>query len=159
MPIYRFLLRLCGDPDLAADLAQETLLRGWKARRQLRGADAAKVWLFRIAVNVWKDRCRTRQNILCQGRCDDQPGSDPTPEDQAAAKELGRAVWRAIDLLPERQKQIMHLRMLEQMEPGEIAQTLQLSPALVRSNLAAARRKLRQLFEQRPAERQPTTGP
>lgn len=146
LPLYRFLLRLSRDEHLAADLTQETLMRAWRRRHTLRETDRVRSWLFRIGINAWKDHTRARAK---QPRQDDwfaQPGREPSPLQVASTNELGRAVWEAIDGLPERQKQVMHLRMVEQMEPHEIAETLGLDAGLVRSNLAAARKKLRQLF-------------
>src|SRR4051794_10388202 len=50
--IYRYALRLTCRPDLAEDLTQETLLRGWRSRHKLRDKRAARVWLFRIATSL-----------------------------------------------------------------------------------------------------------
>ena len=146
LPLYRFLLRLSRDPDIAADLTQETLLRAWKNRSKVRDQRATRVWVFRIAVNLWSDRGRSTANRPSNDGWEDESSREPNPADLAAANELGRAVWEAIDHLPEKQKQVMHLRVLEQMEPKEISETLNLDPALVRSNLSAARRRLRQLL-------------
>ena len=60
--VYRFALRLAGDPHLAEDLTQETYLRAWRGRRQLRSAQSARVWLFRISVNLWRDQLRRGQS-------------------------------------------------------------------------------------------------
>lgn len=46
--LLRVARRLCGDPDLARDLAQETWLRAWRARHKLRSRAAARAWLIRI---------------------------------------------------------------------------------------------------------------
>ncbi len=149
LPLYRFMLRLCHDQDLAADLTQETMLRAWKNRLRLKEPRAIRVWLFRIGVNVWKDRCRSWNPDPLSGVEIEQPSREPNPAELVAAKELGQAVWEAIDRLPERQKQVMHLRVLELMEPSEIAETLGLDVRRVRSNLSAARQKLRQQFAHR----------
>ena len=76
--VYRFALRLTGDRHLAEDLTQETFLRAWCARRRLREPDAAGPWLFRIAVNLWRDEIR---------RSNRGPNRvDLAPDDQASAK-------------------------------------------------------------------------
>ncbi len=56
--VYRYALRLAGRPELAEDLTQETLLRGWKSRHKLRDERAVLVWLLRIATNLWTDHLR-----------------------------------------------------------------------------------------------------
>ena len=50
--VYRYALRLTREPQAAQDLSQETLLRGWRARKSLREPAAARVWLLRIATNL-----------------------------------------------------------------------------------------------------------
>ncbi|HEX3602307.1 MAG TPA: sigma factor [Lacipirellulaceae bacterium] len=50
--VYRYALRLAGRPELAEDLTQETMLRGWRDRQRLRESRATRVWLFRIATNL-----------------------------------------------------------------------------------------------------------
>ena len=146
LPLYRFMLRLCDDPELAADLAQETLMRAWKARATLRDPGAARAWLFRIGVNLWNDRCRNQAQRPAHQPWQDQVANMPDPTEQAIVNELGQAVWDAIDRLPEKQKQVLHLRVLEQMEPKEIADALEMDSQLVRSHLAAARKTLRGLI-------------
>src|SRR3989304_8552329 len=54
--VYRFALRLTGNRHEAEDLTQETFLRAWRHRRRLRDRSAARVWLFAIAANLWRDR-------------------------------------------------------------------------------------------------------
>jgi RNA polymerase sigma-70 factor (ECF subfamily) len=49
--LYRYALSLCHSPDTAEDLVQETFLRGWRARMDLRDAKAAKAWLYTILRN------------------------------------------------------------------------------------------------------------
>src|SRR5262245_27283653 len=56
--VFRFALRLTGDPHAAEDLTQETFLRAWPARGRLRDDRLMRVWLFRITANIWRDRLR-----------------------------------------------------------------------------------------------------
>ncbi len=46
--LYRFALRLCGDPQVAEDLVQETFYQAWRGRGRLRDAEKARSWLFQI---------------------------------------------------------------------------------------------------------------
>ena len=56
-------------------------------------------------------------------------------------------LWQRMGTLPERQQQVLHLRVVEQMEIQEIAEVVGISSQNVRSNLAAARKTLRASFE------------
>ena len=145
-PVYRFLLRLTGDEELARDLTQDTLARGLASQKQLRELSRFRAWLFRIAVNLWNDHCRKNRNKKEQ--LQDEPQSfEPAPSDLVMEQELGEQVWKALAELPPRQQQVMHLRIVEEMTLGEIAEVLELSNQAVRSNLAAARKTLRVRFK------------
>lgn len=146
-PIYRFLLRMAGDEELARDLTQDTLARGLASQQQLRDARRFKSWLFRIAVNLWKDYCR-RPRPNYEPYPESAQASERSPSEALLDRELGEQVWRALTQLPPRQQQVMHLRVVEEMTIGEIASVLDLSTQLVRSNLAAARKNLRCQFKQ-----------
>lgn len=49
--LYRYALGLCHNPDTAEDLVQETLLRGWRARTDLRDQRAVRAWMYTILRN------------------------------------------------------------------------------------------------------------
>lgn len=51
--VYRYLLGLARDPNLAEDLLSETFLEALRALPAFRGESTAKTWLFGIARNVW----------------------------------------------------------------------------------------------------------
>lgn len=56
--IYNILLALCHNVDEAKDLAQETFIRAFKNTRSLRDESRVGAWLYRIAINCWKNRIR-----------------------------------------------------------------------------------------------------
>lgn len=143
--VYRLVLRLCGDPERANDLAQEALTRGWQSRNQLRSADALPTWLFRIALRTWHDGLRRDQRILqSDSNVEGVPAQDSEPIEITIGNELGAHIWKEMETLPDRQKQVLHLRVIEQLEISEIAEVVGIRPQNVRSNLAAARKKLRE---------------
>lgn len=156
--VYRFLVRLCGDPELAKDLAQETLARGWQKRHSLREPSALPTWLFRIAVRSWSNHIAKSEQqrtveINDDTKLPDCPRAGPELHSQAA--ELGERLCEAMDRLPARQKQVMHLRVIEQMEMNEIAEAIGITEKSVRSNLFAARKRLKSemdLFEPKMKE-------
>jgi len=49
--LFRYAMGLCHNPDTAEDLVQETFLRGWRSRTDLRDAKAARAWLYTILRN------------------------------------------------------------------------------------------------------------
>jgi RNA polymerase sigma-70 factor (ECF subfamily) len=143
-PLFRFLLCATRDRELAADLAQETLLRAWRKRRGLRDFRAARVWVFRIAANLSQDNAR-RASRMKTSLLDPESLSDRTasPTQAASQQEFHAIVWSAMQQLPERQREVMHLRVVEQLSAIEIADVLRIRAGAVRSSLAEARKHLR----------------
>ena len=73
--IFRFALRLTSDLHKAEDLAQETMLRAWRQRKSLRDFQSSRVWLFRIATNLWAVSCvADARRWLGLGLCPKRPG-------------------------------------------------------------------------------------
>ncbi len=144
--VYRFALRLCGDPHAADDLTQETFLRAWRQRGRLRDDRAARVWLFRIAANLWRDRLRRgRSPVARAGPLQDTaPDAAQPPERLAAGREeLGRAL-DALAALPPRQREVLHLSACEGLTAAEVAAVLGISADAAKASLSLARKAMRQ---------------
>jgi RNA polymerase sigma-70 factor (ECF subfamily) len=144
--VYQFVLRLTGDAHLADDLTQETLLRAWDRRGQLRDSQCARAWLFQIAANVWRDHCR--RSALRDGRRRELPGEavsiEKSPADDAELRDDVRLVLDALDTLPPRQREVLYLAACEQMSIPQIARVLEISTDAAKANLSAARKQMRQ---------------
>lgn len=139
--IYRFALRLTGDRHAAEDLAQETCLRAWRHRQALRDERAERVWLFRIAVNLWRDgvrRTRTAQPLSGA-----EPDGQPAVEQLAEARDEAQRALKALDRLPPRQREVLYLNACEELKSAEIAEVLGISNEAVKSNLSLARKTMR----------------
>ena len=143
--------------ELAADLTQDALVRAWRNRRSLRDARARRVWLFRIAVNLFEDhRRRTPSTTTDEVDLTSHPAPVLSPDAIALHNELQDRVQAALDALPARQRQVMHLHIFEQLSPREMATVLNVDGGTIRSNLAAARKRLRTQFPDlaQPAKKQ-----
>jgi RNA polymerase sigma-70 factor, ECF subfamily len=156
--VYRFALRLTRDPQTAQDLSQETLLRGWQSRARLREAGAARVWLLRIAANLHRDQWRTKR--VTEPILADPPDGQPTAAGQLEHKECVERALAALDGLPPRQRQAMHLVTIEQLTHQQAAEVLGISVDALKSNLSLARRRLREQLKDLYEEIRGTrTGP
>ena len=141
--VYRYALRLTQDTDVAFDLAQETMLRGLSNKKQLREPAAARVWLLRIAHNLWIDETRRRPRQptpLAMDVADRQS----TPDGRLIRNEQVAQALAALDELPTRQREVVHLITVEQLEQNEVAVILGISTEAVKANLAAGRKQLRE---------------
>jgi RNA polymerase sigma-70 factor, ECF subfamily len=140
--VYRYALRLTHRPDLAEDLTQETLLRGWRNRQQLRDERAARVWLFRIATNLWTDQIR--RGRFCPEALDTEPACPrPLPAEASDERENVRMALAAMDKLPPRQRQVLYLATCENMDHREVATILGIGDSAVKANLSLARKEMR----------------
>jgi RNA polymerase sigma-70 factor (ECF subfamily) len=154
--VYRFALRLAGDPDAALDIAQETMLRAWRRRKRLRDPRAAKRWLLTIATNIWRDQLR-RKRVSTSDAMPDAPAPPgcEAPVSQALThREAVELVERRMARLPPRQRQVLYLRAFEELSIEEIAGVLSINVNAVKASLALGRRTLRrELSEYDPGRR------
>jgi RNA polymerase sigma-70 factor, ECF subfamily len=140
--VYRYALRLTRNPSSAQDLVQETLLRGWQSRGKLRAAEAARVWLLRIATNLHRDQCRSwRATEPLVAEPADRIATVGGRLDQRECVEQALA---ALDELPPRQRQVMHLITIEQLTQEEAADVLDITVDALKSSLSQARRQMRE---------------
>jgi len=148
--VYRFALRLCQDCHMAEDLTQETILRAWRQRNQLRTPASMRIWLFRIASNLWRDRLRRNRSPIAQASSLDS--SEPTrrclPDKLASEKDELKQALAALDSLPARQREVLYLNTCEEMTSAEIAELLEISRDAVKANLSLARKRMRELVRE-----------
>jgi RNA polymerase sigma factor (sigma-70 family) len=140
--LFRYLVRLTGDPDSAADAAQETFVR--LVEKQPDGAQV-RGWLFRVATNVVRDesRVRRRRVELLREAPDRAPVGD-APIDPERYLEIGeqrKRVRDALDTLNERDRTILLMRE-EGFSHQEIAEAVGTTTKSVGSMIARALQKL-----------------
>jgi RNA polymerase sigma-70 factor, ECF subfamily len=146
--IYRFALRLCNDPHIAEDLAQETVLRAWSQKGRLRDAQALRVWLFRITANLWYDQLRRcRSPVASASSLEDSViGQTPPPDQLAAMREALDLALRAMAALPDRQREALYLSTCEGLSTAEVGEVLGISAAAAKASVSLARKKVRELL-------------
>ena len=140
--VYRYALRLAGRPEVAEDLTQETLLRAWQHRHALRDERAARLWLLRVAQNLWTDQLR-RQKFRPETMTQELPCPRPLPTDEGDKREAVALALAAMDELPPRQRQVLYLVSCEELTHEEVGNVLQIPVGAVKSNLSLARKEMR----------------
>jgi RNA polymerase sigma-70 factor (ECF subfamily) len=145
--LNRFLDRLSGDPELAADLTQETFI---KLYRRGSAPEKPEAWLITVGLNLFRNlkssgsrRRRLLTNTRGEGAHSDPPLSAEQISEQA---ELRRHVRSAIERLPERERNLLLLR-AEGYSYRDIAAALELNEASVGTLLARAQRAFRATYE------------
>ena len=144
--LYRYLDRLSGEPDLAADLAQEAFVRLY---RRGSSPDTPEAWLITVATNLFRNARSTharRLRLLTTAR-GEAVLSDPPPSPAQAADtaESRRRVRIALDRLSEREGRLLLLR-AEGYSYRDIATALDLNEASVGTLLARAKRAFRDVY-------------
>jgi RNA polymerase sigma-70 factor (ECF subfamily) len=150
--LYAFALRLVGNAHDAEEIAQDTLLRAYQAlttysaerRRDL----ALRPWLYRIALNVTRNRQRSRRVAVSldgDGPTEWQPiDRAERPEDWAERSELSLTLLAHLSQLPHRYRVALLLRHVAGLDYGEVASALNRPVGTVKSDVHRAANILRQ---------------
>jgi RNA polymerase sigma-70 factor (ECF subfamily) len=129
-------IALTGVPEAGRDLAQESMLKAFRAWPSVSQMDRPGAWARRVTINAatsWHRRNgRERVAHLRLGH----PGMAETPESE------GQLFWRAVRALPERQRAVVALYYLEDLSVGEVAAALDVPTGTVKSSLSRARATL-----------------
>ncbi len=147
-PLCRYLHRLCGDPALAADVAQETFVRLYQ-----RGSmpDDASAWVLAVAHNLLRNEWRRvgRQLRLLKQRVGNlvPDHSPPSADAELLSQERIRLVRRALDRLNLRDRQMLLLRH-EGYSYSEIAHALELTATSIGAMLVRAGEAFRAAYEE-----------
>jgi RNA polymerase sigma-70 factor, ECF subfamily len=147
--VKSFMMRNGASAEQAEDLVQETMISVW-SKASLYASDRGSVatWIFTIARNLRIDRLRREKASLY----DDFEDFDAPSEDANAEESLGRHqedghVARALQQIPEEQRQLLFLSYVENVPQSEIAARLQIPLGTVKSRMRLAYRRLRNLLE------------
>jgi RNA polymerase sigma-70 factor (ECF subfamily) len=147
--LYRYLDRLSGDPDLAADLAQEAFVR-LHARKEI--PDEPRAWLAAVGANLLRDERRTarRRLTLLATQPEELTLSEAPPSPDAAIDRSERRdqVRQALDRLPLRDREMLLLRH-EGYSYREIATALGITETSIGTMLVRATEAFRSEFLER----------
>lgn len=133
--LRRVATAIAGDRELGCEAVQEAFARAVRKRRSYRGCGSLEAWVWRIVVNAARDARRA---------------ASPHAE---ASDSLLRATEPSIaaaplELLTERQREIVFLHYYADLDYGAISAALEISPGTVGATLTAARRTLRAALEE-----------
>lgn len=156
-PIYRLCFRMTGNADDAADLTQEAFLKAWRALDTFRFDASFSTWLYRLASNLCLDFLRAEKRRATLPLTHDADGGEeltlepadaaPTPEEAALRAEQQAQLAAAMDALEPEQRQILTLRVVNDLSYAEIADILGVREGTVKSRLSRAREALRKKLE------------
>jgi RNA polymerase sigma-70 factor (ECF subfamily) len=158
--IFALAVRLCGNPTDGEDLAQETFLTAYRRIGQFRGEADFGSWVYRICVNLWKNRVRYEKRRSFwkhisifggdKGEDDPRPLEIADPKDvtdaPAEADERRKLVQQAMARLDPHERAALVLREVEDKTYEEIADLLDLPLGTVKSRIARARESMKEIL-------------
>ena len=157
--IYSLALRMTGNPEDGADLAQEAFLKAWRSLPAFQEESSFSTWLYKLTSNLCIDFLRKEKRrkaaVTTVSLDDDGDDSPPaqvpdhrfTPETEVERRELRAAMSRALQNMSDEHRQILILREVEGLSYTEIADLLGLEEGTVKSRIARARISLRNILQ------------
>ena len=154
--VYNLCYRMLGQAQAAEDAAQEAFVSAWRNIHTVR-EETFRPWLLRIAANLCRDELRRRGrrpstslDIALEAGMPDPPDDDPSPDTSVLTSELRSKLEAALQQLPEDQRIALVLCDVEGLDYNEIATVMSTSLGTVKSRIARARQKMRDLLQREP---------
>jgi RNA polymerase sigma-70 factor (ECF subfamily) len=147
--LMRFAFWLARDRAVAEDVVQETMLRAWRARSELRDSTALRPWLLTIArrEHARLHERKRLQTVDVDDYVERQDIALALNDEDPEIADLRRAILR----LPEEYREPLVLQVLGGFSTGEIATELGLTVPAVLTRLFRARNKLKDLYSVAPS--------
>jgi RNA polymerase sigma-70 factor (sigma-E family) len=153
----RVVLLTAGDRLLAEDLVAEAYTRAWLSWRKVRGLDQPRAWVVRTALNTriswWR---RRRREVGLDDQAYDH--ASPASQDGTYQRSLDTDLVAALRRLPVRQREVVALRLLLDLDTASTAEALGLADGTVGSHLHRALANLRRDLRPDRAGRPPRPG-
>ena len=152
--VFHYSWLMCGRPEDAEEVAQETILKVFENFDQLREPERVRAWVFRIAKNACL--MQRRKSVFAPARevsldelppTAEVPDSAGPPDCELLRSELRAVVDRIIAELPQSYRAVVLLRDLEELSTEETAQILDLSTDVVKTRLHRGRLAMRQKLD------------
>lgn len=150
-PVYSFVLRLLRDPAEAEDTVQKVFLLVYQNLKNFRFESSFKTWLYRISINQCHNVFRQHKNREFTP-LDDLPLADSktSQEEDYAQKEIMAQARKAIEKLPNKQRQVLLLRVYQDLSFEEIGQVLNMRANSAKVNFHYALEKVKEWMRNQP---------
>jgi RNA polymerase sigma-70 factor (ECF subfamily) len=153
--VYNFALRLTSDGDSSEDITQTAFVRAYESISRLRDGQAFLKFMFRIVVNLVRDRAKSARRkpwVSFDDMTVAGAGAEPVefadesldPHRITAGAEMHQALLEQLAALAPEFREVVVLHHMEEMDVREISRTLGVPEGTVKSRLGRARAKLRE---------------
>jgi RNA polymerase sigma-70 factor (ECF subfamily) len=144
--VYGLALRRLRDRQRAEDAVQETFTAVWRSAASYKPERGpAAPWLFAVARNAIVDRMRSRVDPVAE--TPEVASGEPGPADRAESAFVAWRVHRALEALPEREREVVELAYWSGMSQSEVADYLHIPLGTVKTRTRSALSRLSDLLE------------
>jgi RNA polymerase sigma-70 factor (ECF subfamily) len=144
--VFGLALRKLGDRSRAEDAVQEVFAAVWRSAGSYKPERGpAAPWLYAVARNAVTDRLRARVDTPAE--VPDRPSTEPGPPEQAEASYTSWRVHRALEELPEREREVVELAYWSGLSQSEVAEFLHIPLGTVKTRTRSALAHLSDLLE------------
>jgi RNA polymerase sigma-70 factor (ECF subfamily) len=143
--VYKYLLSITSNPELAEELTQETFYRAIYSIDRYDGSCKISVWLCQIAKHIWYQELAKRTKYKAQELDEDIPARS-TPEDTVISASEKIALYKAIKTLNEPMKEVVLLRLSGELSFAEIGEILSKSENWARTTFYRAKKKIMEVL-------------
>jgi len=145
-PVFGLALRRLGDRGRAEDAVQETFASVWRSARTYRpDRGPGAPWLYAVARNAIVDRSRGRTDVGAEAP--DRPSDEPDPSERTEQSWVAWRVHRALEELPEREREVIALAYWSGLSQSEVAEFLGIPLGTVKTRTRAGLQRLADLLE------------
>jgi RNA polymerase sigma-70 factor (ECF subfamily) len=147
-PLMRvYAAKVLGIESEADDVVQDVFIQAWSQLDRLTDVNAVRSWLMRMVSNRAIERIRRRKDHVDVDQWDAPTPANASPEHIVEVNMQMGALAKAVDRLPEMQRQCWALKEIGGVPYAEIAEQLDVPLSTVRGQLARARRTIIQEME------------
>ena len=141
-PVYAYLMTLCQNEELAAELTQETFFRAVRSAGQFREGSDLRAWLYTIARNVFLDQTRRKRNTEIQLPRELPDTAGVTLTEALEDREEALRLHCLLHGLGEPYKEVFHLRVFGELPFGDIARVFGRTESWARVTFYRAKQKI-----------------
>ncbi len=145
-PVYRLALRYSRDADEAEDLAQRTFLRVLAHAGEFRAGRPFAAYLFKVAANLCKNHLRDRARLVFGLSLESAAPEPEAGRDSLETRQRRARVREALAHLPNRQRQVVSLRLDAELPFAQIAEALGITENNAKVNFHYAVKRLQKLL-------------
>lgn len=140
--VYRYVLSLCHDENVASDITQETFLKAMSAKNGFVGESSLYTWLCAIAKRVFLNKCKKQGREILDEGCFEKLYSNENVEESVTKKDAVFNIHKVLHKIKEPYKEVFTLRVFGELSFSDIARLFSKSEEWARVTYHRARKMI-----------------